>query len=45
MRDMKHDRETWRDKHEDGIYMAKTAGGVLILSFLVYALYVAAFAM
>ena len=43
MRDMKNYRLTWREKHEDGIYMAKTAGGLLVLALLGYALCVAVF--
>lgn len=43
MRDMKNDRVTWRDRHADGIYMAKTAGGMLVIGLLGYALCVAVF--
>lgn len=44
MYDMKNYRVTWRDRHADGIYMAKTAGGMLILTLLGYALCIAVFA-
>jgi hypothetical protein len=43
MRDMKHERETWRDRHADGICMAKTAGGMLVLGLMFYALLILTF--
>lgn len=45
MRDMKNDKVTWRDRHADGIYMAKTTGSLLMLTLLGYALTVAVFAL
>lgn len=43
MRDMKNDRATWRDRHADGIYMAKSLGGMLVLATLGYGLTILVF--
>jgi len=43
MRDMKNARPTWRDKHEDGIYLAKIVADALVLGALVVVLCILAF--
>lgn len=34
MRDMKNDRLTWRDKHEDMVFLCKTVADALVLGAL-----------
>jgi len=43
MHDMKNYRLTWRERHADGIHMAMTAGGMLVLGLMFYALLILTF--
>jgi len=45
MRDMKNDRPTWKDKHEDMLSLAKTVADALVLGALGITLCILAFSL